>query len=185
MNKTNSHGSSINTDEDLARMVVRIAEAARAHTIICVTEHGAFAKHLLDAPGQCRIIVATATPETYDALSVTGLVTLRLPLHAIDKHRQIRHVLSVALKSNSVSAGELVICAVGQDVYPGEASLVVVTEVEPDLEELVITDLVKLTDGIRPKALDCAVAIACKIGRAARRGKRIGAMMMLGDSLKV
>ena len=59
------------------------------------------------------------------------------------------------------------------------------TEVEPDLEELVITDLVKLTDGIRPKALDCAVAIACKIGRAARRGKRIGAMLMLGDSLKV
>ena len=54
---------------------------------------------------------------------------------------------------------------------PGEANLAVVTEVEPDLEELVITDLVKLTDGIRPKALDCAVAIACKIGRVARRGK--------------
>jgi diadenylate cyclase len=183
--KTDFHGRSINSDVDFARMVVRIAEAAQAHTIICVTELGVFAKHLLDSPGQCRIIAATANPETYDALSVTGLVTIRLPLHAIDKHRQIRHVLSVALKSNSVSAGELVICAVGQDVYPGEARLVVVTEVEPDLEELVITDLVKLTDGIRPKALDFAVAIACKIGRAARRGKRIGAMIMLGDSLKV
>ncbi len=166
-------------------MVVRIAEAAKAHTIICVTERGAFAQQLLGSPGQCRIIAATATPETYDVLTKAGLLTLRLPLHAIDKHRQIRHVLSVALKSNSVSAGELVVCAVGQDVYPGEASLVVVTEVEPDLEELVITDLVKLTDGIRPKALDYAVAIACKVGRAARRGKRIGAMFMLGDSLKV
>ncbi len=176
---------SIGSDVDRARMVVRIAEAARAHTIICVTERGTFAQHLLDSPSQCRIIAATAAPETYEALTEAGLVTLRLPLHAIDKHRQIRHVLSVALKSNSVSAGELVICAVGQDVYPGEASLVVVTEVEPDLEELVITDLVKLTDGIRPKVLDCAVAIACKIGRAARRGKRIGAMLMLGDSLKV
>ena len=185
MTKADYPGKSIWSDVDRAQMVVRIAEAAQAHTIICVTESGAFAQHLLGSPGQCRIIAATATPETYDALTEAGLVTLRLPLHAIDKHRQIRHVLSVALKSNSVSDGELVVCAVGQDVYPGEANLVVVTEVEPDLEELVITDLVKLTDGIRPKALDYAVAIACKIGRAARRGKRIGAILMLGDSLKV
>lgn len=90
-----------------------------------------------------------------------------------------------AERSPHGTAGEIVVCAVGQDVYPGEASLVVVTAVEPDLEELVITDLVKLTDGIRPKALDCAVAIACKVGRAARRGKRIGATIMIGDSLKV
>ena len=30
-----------------------------------------------------------------------------------------------------------------------------------------------------------AVMVACKIGRAARRGKRIGAIFMLGDSLNV
>jgi diadenylate cyclase len=185
MTKTDYPGKDICSDEDWARMVVRIAEAAQAHTIICVTESGAFAKHFLGFTGQYRIIAATATPETYDSLTEAGLVTIRLPLHAIDKHRQIRHVLSVALKSNSVLAGELVVCAVGQDVYPGEANLVVVIEVERDLEELIITDLVKLTDGIRPKALDYAVAIACKIGRAARRGKRIGAIFMLGDSLKV
>ncbi len=185
MTKSEYLGKTIGSDVDRARMVVRIAEAAQAHTIICVTESGVFAQHLLGSPGQCRIIAATAIPETYDVLTEAGLLTLHLPLHAIDKHRQIRHVLSVALKSNSVSAGDLVVCAVGQDVYPGEASLVVVTEVEPDLEELVITDLVKLTDGIRPKALDYAIAIACKVGRAARRGKRIGAMFMLGDSLKV
>lgn len=185
MTKADYPGKDICSDEDRARMVVRIAEVAQAHCIICVTESGAFARHLLGFTGQYRIIAATATPETYDSLTEDGLVTIRLPLHAIDKHRQIRHVLSVALKSNNVSAGELVVCAVGQDVYPGEANLVVVTEVEPDLEELVITDLVKLTDGIRPKALDCAVAIACKIGRAARRGKRIGAIFMLGDSLEV
>lgn len=185
MTKADYPGKNICSDEEWARMVVRIAEAAQAHTIICVTESGVFAKHLLGVTGQYRIIAATATPETYDSLTEAGLVTIRLPLHAIDKHRQIRHVLSVALKSNNVSAGELVVCAVGQDVYPGEANLVVVIEVEQDLEELIITDLVKLTDGIRPKALDYAVAIACKIGRAARRGKRIGAIFMLGDSLKV
>ena len=182
MTKVDYPGKSIGSDVDRARMVIRIAEAAQAHTIICVTEHGTFAQHLLGSPGQCRIIAATATPETYDALTEAGLATLRLPLHAIDKHRQIRHVLSVALKSKSVSAGELVVCAVGQDVYPGEANLVVVTEVEPDLEELVITDLVKLTDGIRPKAFDCAVAIACKIGRAIVKLGILGKLLVYGSA---
>lgn len=185
MTKTDYPGKDICSDEERARMVVRIAEAVQAQTIICVTESGGFAKHLLDFTGHYRIIAATSIPETYDSLTEAGLVTIRLPLHAIDKHRQIRHVLSVALKSNNVSVGELVVCAMGKNVYPGEANIVVVIEVEPDLEELVITDLVKLTDGIRPKALDFAVTIACKIGRAARRGKRIGAIFMLGDSLKV
>ena len=161
MTKADCPGRVIRSDVDLARMVVRIAEAAQAHVIICVTESGAVARHLLGSTSPCRIIAATATPETYDSLKEAGLTTLRLPLHAIDKHRQIRHVLSVALKSNNVSVGELVVCAMGKNVYPGEANIVVVIEVEPDLEELVITDLVKLTDGIRPKALDFAVTIAC------------------------
>ena len=185
MTKADHPGKAIRSDADLVRMVIRIAEATQAHAIICVTESGAFAQHLLGCPGQFRIIAATATPETYDALTDAGLVTLRLPLHAIDKHRQIRHVLSVALKSKSISVGEKVVCAVGPDAYPGEANLIVVTEAEPGFEEVAITDLVKLTDGIRPKVLECAIAIACKIGQAARRGKRIGAIFMLGDSLKV
>ena len=173
------------SDVDLAQMVIRIAEAAQAHSIVCVTESGAFARLLLEAKTQYRIIAATATPETYDALTESGLVALRIPLQAIDKHNQIRHVLSVAGKSNCISTGERIVCAVGKDIYPGEANLIVVTEAESNLVEMVITDLVKLTDGIRPRALECAIEVACKIGRSTRRGKGIGAILMLGDSLNV
>lgn len=56
---------------------------------------------------------------------------------------------------------------------------------EPSLENLAISDLLKLTDGIRPKVLEAAVIVACKIGRATRRGKQIGTIFMLGDSLNV
>ena len=133
MTKADYSGKDIRSNAERAQMVARIAEASRARTIICVTESGAFAQRLMGFTGQYRIIAATAIPETYDSLTESGLVTIRLPLHAIDKHRQIRHVLSVALKSNNVSAGELVVCAMGQDVYPGEANLFVVIEVEPDL----------------------------------------------------
>jgi diadenylate cyclase len=58
--------------------------------------------------------------------------------------------------------------------------------VEPGIERLVITDLVKLTDGIRPTVLEAALALASRIGRVVRRGgERIGAIFILGDSTNV
>jgi diadenylate cyclase len=184
MNETDHSEGAARSDVALAGMIIRIAEAAQAHAIVCVTESGALAQRLSALASGHRIIAATSTSETYHALKAWA-ETLRLPLHAIDKHRQIRHVLSVALQSNAITAGDRVVCAVDPDLYPGEADLVVVTEAEPGLGDIVITDLVKLTDGIRPMVLESAVAVACKIGQAARRGKRIGAILMLGDSLKV
>jgi len=58
-------------------------------------------------------------------------------------------------------------------------------EIESGIDKLAVSDLLKLTDGIQPKVLEAAFTVACKIGRAARRGKRIGAILMLGDSLNV
>jgi DNA integrity scanning protein DisA with diadenylate cyclase activity len=108
-----------------------------------------------------------------------------LPLRAIDKYSQVRHVVSVALKSSTVSVGDLIVCALGRDVYQEEGDLVVLTDVEHSVEHLSISDFLKLTDAIQPKVLEIAIAIACKIGRAARRGKRLGAIFMLGDSVRV
>ena len=59
-------------------------------------------------------------------------------------------------------------------------------DLEQGIERLVITDLVKLTDGIRPTVLEAALAVACRIGRVVRRGgERMGAIFILGDSIKV
>jgi diadenylate cyclase len=58
--------------------------------------------------------------------------------------------------------------------------------VDPGIERLVITDLLKLTDGIRPQVLEVALTVACRIGRVVRRGgERIGAIFILGDSVNV
>jgi len=181
MNKTNTTRS----DKDLAHMVVRVAEAAQASAIICATETGEFAQHLRGLSEQLKLIAATTNGETYDVLIQAGLEAMRLPLRAIDKYSQIRHIMSVALKATTVSIGDLVVCAIGRNVYPDEGTLVVLTDVEPGIEYLAISDLLKLTDGIRPTVLEVAVDVACRIGRAARRGKRLGAIFMLGDSIKV
>ena len=166
-------------------MVVRVAEAAKADAIICATETGAFARHLQGLSDEVRLVAATTNRETYDNLIEAGLVAVRLPLRAIDKYRQVRHIISMALGANSVSIGDLVVCAIGRNVYQDEGILVVLTDVEASIEYVTISDLLLLTDGIRPTVLEVAVEIACKIGRAARRGKRLGAIFMLGDSIKV
>lgn len=62
----------------------------------------------------------------------------------------------------------------------------IITDVDPGIERLVITDLIKLTDSIRFKVLESTLAVACQIGRVARReGETLGAIFILGDSLKI
>jgi DNA integrity scanning protein DisA with diadenylate cyclase activity len=167
-------------------MVARVGTSAAADVIICVTESGSFARHLAEQALPLRLVAATVNQNTYHALMGAGLEALRLPLQAADKYSQVRHILSVALKAGVVSIGDPVVCALGRNVYPGEGTLVVLTDVDAGVERLVITDLLRLTDGIRPQVLEAALAVASRIGRVIRRGgERIGAIFVLGDSLNV
>jgi DNA integrity scanning protein DisA with diadenylate cyclase activity len=185
MSEANSSQNSARSNAELARLVIRVAEAAQPKAIICITETGVLARRLYSSLQGYRIIATTTKRDTYEALIRTGLEAIRLPLHAANKYNQVRHAISIVLRSTTVSIGDLVICAVGRNVYPREGDLIIITEVEPSLETIAVSDLLKLTDGIRPQALEATVIVACKIGRAARRGKRIGALFTLGDSDKV
>ena len=183
--KRNALNKPIHSGSELAEMVVQVAKAAQADAIICVTESGASARHLHRLSDQIQIIPATTNKKTFETLNQAGMKTVRLPLRAADKYNQVRHVISVVLRSARISIGNLVVCAIGRHVYPEEGDFVVLAEVEPDIEDMEVSDLLKLTDGIRPTVLEAAVTIACKIGRAARRGKRLGTIFALGDTLKV
>ncbi len=166
----------------MAQMVVNVAKATQVDGIICIIETGVLAKHLYRLSGHFPLIATTTNSETFDTLTKAGLEVIRLPLHTADKYTQIRHAISVVLQSSSVSIGISLICGIGHDVYHEEGNLIVITEMEAGIEKLAVSDLLKLTDGIQPKVLEAAVTVACKIGRVARRGKRIGAIFMLGTS---
>ncbi len=176
---------SIQSNAALAAMVAQVAKAAGIEVVICATESGEFARELQLLAGGLRLIPATTDRETFEALNAAGMQAIRLPLRSANKYNQIRHIISVALRSGEISVGDTVICAIGCDVYPEEGNVVVVTDVEPDIENLAVSDLLKLTDGIRPGVIEAAINVACKIGRATRRGRRLGAIFVLGDSLKV
>ena len=165
-------------------MVRQVAEAVPATAIVCVTNNGVLARQLAGTALRPRLVAATVNEETYAVLTKAGLEAIHLPLYAADKYSQVRHVLSVATRSGKIAVGDFVVCAVGSNVYPEEGVLVVLTDVDPGIERLVITDLLKLTDGIRPKVLEATLVVACRIGRVVRRGgERIGAIFILGDSL--
>lgn len=185
MSRVNKSTGPPRSDADLARVVASLAEVACVDGIICITETGALARHLNRLSGRFRVIATTTNSETYNNLQKSGLEAIHLPLHTTDKYTQIRYAISIVLQSSGASIGDLIVCAIGHDVYQEGGTLVVLTEMEASIERLAVSDLIKLTDGIQPKVLETAVTVACKIGRAARRGKRIGAIFMLGDSLNV
>jgi hypothetical protein len=149
-----------------------VAEAARVDVIICTTETGALAQRLHNLSDRFRIIAATTNRDTFDDLTRTGQNTILLPLRAANKYSQLRHAISVALRATRVAIGDLVMCAISRDVYPEEGDLVVLTDVEPSIEHLVLSDVLRLTDGIQLPVIEAAVTVAGKVGRAARRGKR-------------
>ncbi|MGD9145258.1 MAG: diadenylate cyclase [Anaerolineae bacterium] len=186
MSHSNGSEKQVRTNAELATMVARVSEAATADAILGITESGSFARHLVDLAVPPRLIAATSNQETLRALVELGLETLCLPLYSADKYSQVRHALSVALRAGRVAIGHLVVCAVGCNVYPKEGDLVVLTDVDPGMERLAITDLLRLTDGIRPQALEAALTVASRIGQVVRRGgTRVGAIFILGDSINV
>jgi DNA integrity scanning protein DisA with diadenylate cyclase activity len=167
-------------------MVARVGEAVAVDATLCITESGSFVRQMAGSTDPVQLIAATSNQETFEALVEEGLEALRLPFHTADKYSQVRHALTVAFRAGKVAVGDLVVCAVGCGVYPEEGNLVVLTDVDVAVGRLVITDLLKLTDGIRPQTLEAALAVARKIGQVVRRGgPRVGAILILGDSLNV
>lgn len=171
------------SDEGLAVIADRIAREADVNVVVAVTEDGALGRLLAEMPLPAPLVVTTANPDTHAALTDEGLDPVRLPLHAADRFGQIRHTLAVATALGRIVPGEFVLCVLGQAVYPEEGDLFVLCEVSEAGKWPSVTDLLRLTDGIRPNTLEATLTVATKIGRVVRRGSaRIGAIFMLGDS---
>jgi DNA integrity scanning protein DisA with diadenylate cyclase activity len=185
MGKIEEYKKGHHSNEKSAQMIIRVANAAQVDAIICTTESADFVDHLHQLSDQPRVIAATANADTYDKLIQMDFEVIRLPLRVADKYNQVRHVISMAFKSARISTGERILCTLDRDHYRDVGGFAVLTDVEPNLEYQAVADLLKLTDGIRPTVLETAITVACKVGQAARRGKRIGTIFMLGDSVKV
>lgn len=185
MGRKSGKGETVRSDVDLAHVIVQVARAVGADRVICGTETGALYRHVQEGAADLSVVAATPNGDTHDQLAREGFDTLRLSLRLANKYRQAQHSVSTALQAGKVAVGELVVCAVGHDLCRGGGDLVLVTNVEADAASVALSEMIKLTNGIRPSVMEAAVHVACKIGQVARRGKRVGALLTIGDSGKV
>jgi DNA integrity scanning protein DisA with diadenylate cyclase activity len=166
-------------------MIGSVARSVRADAVICGTETGALFRHLREAGDGLRLVAATPVADTHDALCRDGSDVVRLSVRVAHKYTQARYAIAMAVNAGKVSAGQLVVCAIGHDLCNGGGDLILVTDIESGAGELKLSELVKLTDGIRPDTLQTTLSVACKIGRVTRSGKPLGALLVLGDSKNV
>jgi DNA integrity scanning protein DisA with diadenylate cyclase activity len=175
----------VRSDKDLALMICRVAQSVSADAVICGTETGELFRHVNGVASDLNLVAATPNGDTYDALVRDGFKVVRLSARVSDKYTQARHAVAIALNSGEVAPGDIVACAIGHDLCRGGGDIVLVTDVEPGAGTIKLSEMVKLTDGIRPDTLQAALEVACRIGRVARSGKPLGALFVLGDSKKV
>ena len=170
---------------EFARMVVAVGRSAGADAIVCVTDDGVLFREVHDLAEAMRVVAATPSRRTSEVLRATGADVVYLPARILSKFRQAQHAVSMAAHDGKIISGEMIACAVGHDGSGEGGDLVLLMDVDPNAVDIAVHELVKLTDGIKPDVLEAAIAVACRIGQASHRGRRIGAMLALGDSENV
>jgi len=181
----NNESRAIRPVEEFAKMTADIARAAQVDVVVCVTESGKLFRCLRNYAESAPLVAATPSEETYQALSNDGHDVLRLPVSVPHRFKDARHAIAVALQAGKLRSGDLVQCVIGQGLFGARGDFVVLTDVEEEAARVPLHDLVKITDGVKPSVLDATLELACRIGRAARRGKRVGTLFVLGDSENV
>jgi len=166
-----------------AKMARDVAKAANVDVLICVTESGRLFQCLQELDCETPLIAATPSQQTYQKILQQGDAdVIHLPVRVPDRFKEARHAVAMSLEAGKVQQGHLVQCIIGQGLFGGRGDFLVLTDVEEEASRVPLHDLVEMTNGIKPRVLDATLQLARRIGGAARRGKRLGTIFLLGDS---
>jgi len=172
-------------DEDFPHQLCQVADVTHASAVLFVADSPQPLTNFLRKQCRCQVILATPSKKTFDRVVAAHEKTIYLPVRAASKLREAQHAVTTAVRAGHVQPGDFIVCGVFQDVAEGTGNLILALDVEPSSIQISLYDLVRLTDGIRPEVLEVTLQIACAIGRVTQRGKRLGALITLGDSKEV
>jgi len=151
--------------------------------VMCVAEQLDFCRQVRERTHGIRLLVASAANEGFRELEQVGAETLLLPIRFTSRYKQAQYAVAMARQCGQLSPHERVVCTVGSSA--GEGDFILIMDVGRETPALALHELMKQTEGIRAEVLDAAMSVAGEVARAARRGKRLGAIFMLGDSSRV
>lgn len=168
----------------LARALRGIAEATGARVLMCVDETVATCLRVRRDAGGFRFLAASASKEACDELARAGADAVCLPMRVMGRFRQAQGAIGVALQRGKLTGEDRVACSVG--CRPGTAGLfILVLDVGREGSAFAAEEWVSEANGVRGEVIEAAIEMASEVARAALRGKRLGAIFMLGDSGKV
>lgn len=168
--------------EEFARIVSSVAQDAHVDAVLCVTESGRLYERIVDACPGARVVAATPSDETEQRLVRAGWESIHIPIRIASRFKQAQHALAVAIEREKLKPGDFVVVAIGQGLPGYGGDFLVLMDVQPEAATLSLHELIQLPKGVRRETLDAALNVACRIGRAAKRGKRIGAVFAIGDA---
>ncbi len=176
----------IRSSEAFAEMVWNVARAAKVDVILYVTEDGSLYEFLRNFGKGPRLVAASSNQKTCQNLIKAGTEAVQVPPRVQNNRRQAQVAISVAQKEGKIVEGQLVACAVGNPTSAhAKGDLIMILDLVSKAVEVSLKNLVKSGSGIRPLVLEAALEVACKIGKAAQRGKRVGAILTIGQSDRI
>lgn len=171
--------------DEFADIVSSVARGAHVEAMLCVTESGRLYERIRENCPSVRLVAATPSHETHERLLNAGCESIHIPIRVASRFKQAQHALAVAIDSGAVEPGDFVVVVIGQGLPGYGGDFLVLMDVLREAATVSLHELIRVPKGVQRDALDATLKVACRIGRAAKRGKRIGALFVIGDSRSV
>jgi DNA integrity scanning protein DisA with diadenylate cyclase activity len=171
--------------DEFAEIVSSVAQEARVDAIVCVTESGRLYERIREDCPAAHLIAATPSDETHMRLLAAGGESIHIPIRVASRFKQAQHALAVAIDSERLQPGDFVVVAIGQGLPGYGGDFLVLMDIQPEAAKVSLHELIPVPKSVERDTLAAALDVACRIGRAAKRGKRIGALFIIGDSRNV
>lgn len=171
--------------QEIAQMAASVARAAKVDAVICVTQTGALYHAIRKEDPQAELIAATPARQTWERLRQTECFAIRLPVRVLNPFREARHAIAICVKEGIILPGCFVECVVGQGLPGSSGNFLVLMDVPEDAANVPLHDLICYSSSVGVHVLDAALEVSCRIARAARRGRRTGAIITVGDAKEV
>ena len=170
--------------EFIYEAAVRLATAVEADTMLVLldapTDWEALREHSNGRP----VLVVANTQEQLAGAQELGMATLAIDLEDEPVYERLTQSLLEGIGIGVLESGARVI-AVYSGFEAGRIDSISDIRLNEHLGRLTIRDLRELKTRVPLETLKCVVDLAVEIGREGREGKRVGTLLVVGDTRKV
>lgn len=165
-------------------LAVRLALTAEADALLLLMEGPSDWERIKKLGGREKIIVAADLPEQLEGSEDFELETVVINMAGSQVRERLTQALLECVAREILESGARVV-AVYSGFEAGIMDSISVIQLSEHLKRLTTRDLRKLETLVPLDTLKTVVDLAVEIGRVGREGKRVGTLLVVGDTKKV